>query len=76
MNINYSTTSATPSFKGWIFNRQGIELFHWTNPDQGWDGKYRGKLVPPGAYFYIIEVTSAGGKKHVRKGDINIVGGK
>jgi len=63
-------------FNGWILNQWGNELFHWTDPDQGWDGKYRGKLVPPGAYFYLIEATSADGKKHVRKGDVNILGGK
>ncbi len=63
-------------FNGWIFNRWGNELFHWTDPDLGWDGKYRGKYVPPGAYFYVIEATSADGAKHVKKGDVNIVGGR
>ena len=64
------------TFKGWIFNRWGNELFHWTDPSQGWDGKYRGKYVPPGTYFYVIEATGADGKRHVKKGDVNIVGGK
>ena len=63
-------------FNGWIFNRWGNELFHWTDPSQGWDGRYRGKYVPPGTYFYVIEATDANGKKHVRKGDVNIAGGK
>jgi len=63
-------------FNGWIFNRWGNELFHWKDPSQGWDGKYRGKYVPPGTYFYVIEATDANGKKHIRKGNVNIVGGK
>ena len=63
-------------FNGWIYNRWGNEIFHWSDPSQGWDGKYRGKYVPPGVYFYVIEATSANGKKHIRKGDVNIVGGK
>ena len=63
-------------FNGWIYNRWGNELFHWSDPTQGWDGKYRGKYVPPGAYFYVIEATSADGKKHIKKGDVNIVGGR
>ncbi len=63
-------------FNAWIFNRWGNELFHWSDPSQGWDGKYRGKFVPPGTYYYVIEAEDATGKKHVKKGDVNIVGGK
>ena len=59
-------------FQGWVFNRWGNELFHWTDPTQGWDGKYRGKYVPPGAYYYLIEYTGTDGKKRVKKGDINV----
>ncbi|MDR2916208.1 MAG: gliding motility-associated C-terminal domain-containing protein [Tannerella sp.] len=59
-------------FQGWVFNRWGTELFHWTDPLQGWDGKYRGKYVPPGAYYYLIEYTGTDGKKRVKKGDINV----
>jgi len=61
------------NFKGWIFNRWGQQLFHWKDPEQGWDGKYKGKYVAPGAYFYIIEYTDSKGKKRTKKGDINVV---
>ncbi len=63
-------------FNAWIYNRWGNELYHWSDPEGGWDGKYRGKFVPPGAYFYIIEAEDGNGNKHVKKGDINIVGKK
>ncbi|MDR0574327.1 MAG: gliding motility-associated C-terminal domain-containing protein [Tannerella sp.] len=59
-------------FQGWVFNRWGTEMFHWTDPLQGWDGKYRGKYAPPGAYYYLIEYTGTDGKKRVKKGDINV----
>lgn len=61
------------SFKGWIFNRWGSELFHWKDPSQGWDGKYRGKYVTPGPYFYVIEFTGTDGKKGKRSGDVNVI---
>jgi gliding motility-associated-like protein len=61
------------SFKGWIFNRWGTEMFYWTDPARGWDGKKGGKYVPPGVYFYVIEAKGADGKIHRRKGDINII---
>jgi len=59
-------------FQGWVFNRWGNELFHWTDPSQGWDGKYRGKYVPAGPYYYLIEYTGTDGKKRTKKGDINV----
>jgi gliding motility-associated-like protein len=60
------------NFQGRIFNRWGTELFHWTDPSQGWDGKYRGKYVPAGAYYYLIEYTGTDGRTRVRKGDVNV----
>jgi gliding motility-associated-like protein len=60
------------NFRGWIFNRWGTELFQWTDPSQGWDGTYRGKYVPAGAYYYLIEYTGTNGRKRVRKGDVNV----
>lgn len=59
-------------FQGWVFNRWGNELFHWTDPAQGWDGKYRGKYVPAGPYYYLIEYTGTDGEKRTKKGDINV----
>ena len=59
-------------FQGWVFNRWGNELFRWTDPSQGWDGKYRGKYVPPGAYLYLIEYTGTDRKNYKKKGEINV----
>ncbi len=64
------------SFKAWIFNRWGKELFYWTDPELGWNGKVGGKLVPPGVYFYIIEAKGSDEKMHTKKGHINILRGK
>jgi gliding motility-associated-like protein len=61
------------SFKGWIFNRWGSELFYWNDPSKGWDGKYRGKYVPAGPYFYVIEYTGTDGKKRKKSGDVNVI---
>jgi hypothetical protein len=53
-----------------------VELFTWTDPSQGWDGKKGGKYVPPGVYFYIIEAEGSDGVPYKRKGDINILRSK
>ena len=63
-------------FSCWIFNRWGQQIYHWTNPAQGWDGKKNGKLVLPGVYFYVIEAEGSDGRHYKLKGDINILRGK
>lgn len=61
------------NYKCWIFNRWGNELYHSSNPAQGWDGKKGGKYVAPGVYFYVIEATGSDGIKYNKKGSINIL---
>lgn len=56
-----------------IFNRWGQEMIHLTNPGQGWDGKYKGKLVPAGAYYYVIKAKGSDGQTYNLSGDINII---
>ena len=48
-------------------------MFYFDSPDQGWDGKYRGKYVDPGVYYYVIEAKGAYNKKMKLKGHINIL---
>lgn len=61
------------SFKCWIFNKWGVQMFYFDSPDQGWDGKYRGKYVDPGVYYYVIEAKGANNKKMKLNGHINIL---
>lgn len=68
--------SSIVSYDCHIFNRWGKELFHSTNPAEGWDGKIGGKFVPSGVYFYVIKAKGADGVTYNLKGDINIVGSK
>ncbi len=61
------------SYKCWIFNRWGVQLFYSDNPAVGWDGKSKGKYVAPGVYFYVIEATGSKGEKYNKKGSINVL---
>ena len=63
-------------FKCWIFDKNGHQLHYFDNPASGWDGKYNGKIVSPGVYYYVIEAKGADGKKYKKGGDINIIGYK
>lgn len=61
------------SFECHIFNRWGVKVASFNNPADGWDGKYNGKLVPAGVYYYVINARGADGKNYKLKGDINII---
>ncbi len=61
------------SFECDIFNRWGIKMAHLSHPSQGWDGRYKGKFVPSGVYFYVIKAKGADGKDYSKSGDINII---
>ena len=63
-------------FECWIFDKQGHQLYHFTDPAGGWDGKRNGKAVKPGVYYYVINATGSDGKKYKKSGDINIIGYK
>lgn len=60
-------------FHCWIYNRWGVLIKEFTDPSDGWDGTYRGKLVSAGVYFYVIRATGSDGKKYKLSGDINIL---
>ena len=55
------------------FNRWGLEMAHLTDPSQGWDGRYKGKLVPSGVYYYVIKAKGSDGQDYKLSGDINIL---
>lgn len=46
-----------------VFNRWGELVFETNNPDDGWDGSYKGVLQPVGVYVYFIEYTGYEGEE-------------
>ncbi len=61
------------SFQCDIFNRWGVKVASLSDPSQGWDGRYKGKLVPAGVYFYVIKAQGADDKAYNLSGDINVI---
>jgi gliding motility-associated-like protein len=41
----------------YIFSREGKQLFHTTDPNEGWDGKLNGTVLPGACYIYRITYT-------------------
>ncbi len=61
------------SFEAHIFAPNGQKLFSWYNVQEGWDGRYRGKEMPMGAYYYVIKAKGADGIQYNKKGVLNLV---
>jgi gliding motility-associated-like protein len=73
--FNFSATNIEfTNFEMRIFDRWGKQIFFTTNPNLGWDGKYKGKLVPQGVYSYIINFTdSQNFNRHTLHGRITVI---
>jgi gliding motility-associated-like protein len=56
-----------------IYNRWGVVVYVGTNINEGWDGKYNGKIQPQEVYNYTLEVEFSDKVKAFKKGDITLL---
>ncbi len=56
-----------------IFNRWGEELFFTDDETQGWDGTYKGNLVPEGTYVYSVWLIMPDGTERDLKGMLQLI---
>ena len=61
------------SFKVYIYNRGGRQVYQSDNINNAWDGTYKGTQVPQGTYAYIVFYTDKDGNSHREKGSITVV---
>jgi len=61
------------NFQMMVFNRWGQMLFETTNPENGWDGYFNGKLCPQDVYVYKITAKYEDGQTVTKVGDINLI---
>jgi gliding motility-associated-like protein len=52
-----------------VFNLAGVLLYKGTN---GWDGTYRGKMMPQGTYLYVVTRTMNNGEHRIFKGHVTL----
>lgn len=76
-NINETFKPAGLAFaleyKFIVFNRWGEILYETGIPKDGWDGKYKGKLVEQGLYFYRIQFVGANEIRNEEKGNVLVI---
>ncbi len=50
-----TTSNQISSFRMYIYNRWGEQIFESSDISRGWDGEYKGQPSPAGAYVYKID---------------------
>ncbi len=62
--------SPTRKYSFMIFNRWGQLLFETTNPEEGWNGYFKGRMCDEGVYIYKIEGVFETGQSFSKMGDV------
>lgn len=56
-----------------IYNRWGQLLYESIDANEGWDGKYKGNLVPGGVYVYLLNYENSEGENISLRGTVTVV---
>lgn len=56
-----------------VYNRWGEPVFESNSLDRGWDGRFRGKELPPDVYGYLLRVRCLGGQELRKKGNVTLI---
>ena len=56
-----------------IFSKWGQVIFSTNDISQKWDGTFKGKNMPNGAYFWMMNYVSLKGKKVYEQGTVMLI---
>lgn len=57
-----------------IYDRWGLKLYEWSDPEKGWNGKNEsGENVPDGTYYYILEYVDFYNNSHRKAGYVQLM---
>ncbi len=56
-----------------IYNRWGDLMFRTSDPNEKWDGRWRGVIQPVGTYVYIIEGYGNRGERFYKQGNFTLI---
>jgi len=72
-NVFEAKGSYIRSFEMYIFDRWGVELFHSTDINNGWNGTLKNITCQEDAYVYVITVYDNENTKHSYTGTVNLL---
>ncbi|PKP18633.1 MAG: hypothetical protein CVU05_13175 [Bacteroidetes bacterium HGW-Bacteroidetes-21] len=55
-----------------VYSRWGDQIFHTTNPLEGWNGKYNGKPMKADSYVYLLRYGNQMGESFEKSGFVHI----
>ncbi|MBA2745681.1 MAG: gliding motility-associated C-terminal domain-containing protein [Flavisolibacter sp.] len=56
-----------------IFNRYGAKVFESNNYQNNWNGTYKGKPVPDGTYYFVVQYRLVNNQLVNKRGNISIL---
>lgn len=56
-----------------VYDRWGEKVFESTDPAQGWNGSFRGRLCDPGVFVYYLKVRCFDGQVFEKKGNVTLI---
>ncbi|MBC7938072.1 MAG: gliding motility-associated C-terminal domain-containing protein [Rhizobacter sp.] len=65
--------ACTGSVRAKVFNRYGNLVYESANYQNDWQGTYKGKPVPDGTYYFVLEFTLLDGKRVPLNGNVTIL---
>ncbi|MEJ2883459.1 gliding motility-associated C-terminal domain-containing protein [Pedobacter sp. GR22-6] len=72
-DIIYVRGETIRALRFYIYNQWGEQIFYSADPALGWDGTYKGKMVPVGGYVYYLKAVMNNGEELKRKGTITLI---
>ncbi|MFC2114119.1 PKD domain-containing protein [Bacteroidota bacterium] len=57
-------------FEIFIYNRWGEKIYYSRDMKEGWDGKFKGELLPEGQYYYTISAKGTKGQLKTMSGTV------
>lgn len=68
-----TNTSCLKTAKVEVYNRYGGKVYENLSYSNNWDGKYKGKPLPDGTYYFVVTYTLINGKPVQVKGNVTIL---
>ncbi|MBL8002658.1 MAG: gliding motility-associated C-terminal domain-containing protein [Flavobacteriales bacterium] len=69
----FALATEVKTFKLYVFNRWGEQIFESDRLDRFWDGTYNGVRSPIDTYVWRIDLTELSGEKSTHYGHVNLV---
>lgn len=73
MFMVYNSRGCLSKVRLQVFNRYGNKVFESKDYFNDWDGTYKGKHLPDGTYYAVVDYTMSNGRVITRKTDVTIL---